>query len=94
MQSSLNDIPMFCSIQTHRHIGTSNMKFYIKRFMHSSCNDNNISIRVHLCITSHINHHIQSSRNDIPMLCSIQTLIHIAISSHENHHKTCHTTSS
>jgi hypothetical protein len=29
---------MLCSIQTHRHIDTSSMKFHIKHFMQSSCN--------------------------------------------------------
>jgi hypothetical protein len=37
MQSSHNDIRMFCFIQTHRHIGTSSINFYINHSMHSNC---------------------------------------------------------
>jgi hypothetical protein len=45
----------------------------------------NTCIRVHLSLTSHINHHKQSSRNGIHMFYSIQTHRHIGTSSIEFH---------
>jgi len=87
MQSSRNNIRMFCLIQTHRHIGMSSINFHINHSMHSNCYDIYIYIYIynkHTCIssiTSHINHNMQSSHNDIRMFCFIQTHRHIGTSS-------------
>jgi hypothetical protein len=50
MQSSRNDIHMFCSIQTHRYIGTSSMKFHINHQTH-----------IHIGTCSHKTCHTSSS---------------------------------
>jgi hypothetical protein len=51
---------MFCSIQTHRHIDTSSIKFHIKHSMQSICNCihmfRSIQIHRHIDTSSHESH--------------------------------------
>jgi hypothetical protein len=61
MQTSCNNIHMFCSIQTYKHIDTSSMKYHINHSMQFSCNDIHMfcSIQTHMHIhTSNIKTHL------------------------------------